>query len=86
MTIARIIVDYIYAELKHRMRNGILDAPWIVLIVAVDELMSEAMIGNLSQLASQGIKYNIHVDVARPAQAGKARELSEVKHEIHEID
>ncbi len=63
-------IDYVYAEWKHRMSNGILDAPGIVLIV--DELMSEAVIGDkesnnhnqqvlakLSQLASQGIKNNI---------------------------
>ncbi|MEW5956880.1 MAG: FtsK/SpoIIIE domain-containing protein, partial [Chloroflexota bacterium] len=65
-------INYVYVQWQQRMRNGTRgeDAPAIVLIV--DELMSEAVIGDkeagqhneahlakLSQLASQGIKNNI---------------------------
>jgi hypothetical protein len=67
-------IDYVYAQWKHRMRNGIQGAPAIVLVI--DELMSEAVIGDkeaghyseehlakLSQIASQGIKHNIFLIV-----------------------
>lgn len=67
-------INYVYEQWKHRMRNGIQDAPAIVLVI--DELMSEAVIGDkearnhneehlakLSQLASQGIKNNIFLIV-----------------------
>ncbi|MEM7343227.1 MAG: FtsK/SpoIIIE domain-containing protein [Chloroflexota bacterium] len=63
-------IDYVYQEWKHRMQNGIQDAPAIVLVI--DELMSDMVIGDkearshneehlakMSQLASQGIKNNI---------------------------
>ncbi len=63
-------INYVYREWKQRMQNGIQGAPAIVLVI--DELMSEAVIGDkearnhneehlakLSQLASQGIKNNI---------------------------
>jgi hypothetical protein len=67
-------INYVYLQWQQRMRNGIQDAPAIVLII--DELMSEAVIGDkeagyhnegqlakLSQLASQGIKNNIFLVV-----------------------
>lgn len=65
-------INYVYFQWQQRMRNGVQDAPAIVLVI--DELMSEAVIGDkeagppksneanlakLSQLASQGIKNNI---------------------------
>ncbi len=63
-------IDYVYAEWKRRMSGGIQDGPGLVLVI--DELMSEAVIGDkesrshneehltkLSQLASQGIKNNV---------------------------
>jgi DNA segregation ATPase FtsK/SpoIIIE-like protein len=69
-------INYVYLQWQQRMRNGTRgeDAPAIVLII--DELMSEAVIGDkeaghhnethlakLSQLASQGIKNNIFLVV-----------------------
>jgi hypothetical protein len=67
-------INYVYGEWKRRTRNGIQDAPGIVLVI--DELMSEAVIGDresgshhaehlekLTQLASQGIKNNIFLVV-----------------------
>jgi hypothetical protein len=67
-------IDYVYAEWKRRMRRGSQAGPGLVLVI--DELMSEAVIGDkesrsqneehlakLSQLASQGIKNNIFLVV-----------------------
>jgi hypothetical protein len=69
-------INYVYLQWQQRMRNGTRgeDAPAIVLVI--DELMSEAVIGDkeaghhneahlakLSQLASQGIKNNIFLVV-----------------------
>lgn len=67
-------INFVYQQWQHRMRNAIQDAPAIVLVI--DELMSEAVIGDkearnhneehlakLSQLASQGIKNNIFLIV-----------------------
>jgi hypothetical protein len=67
-------INFVYGEWKKRAGNGIQDAPGIVLVI--DELMSEAVIGDkgsnshrpdhlkkLSQLASQGIKNNIFLVV-----------------------
>lgn len=71
---AHAAIDYVYTEWTRRMRRGIQDGPGLVLII--DELMSEAVIGDkesnnhnedhlakLSQLASQGIKNNIFLVV-----------------------
>jgi len=67
-------IDFVYAEWKRRMQAGIQDGPGVVLVI--DELMSEAVIGDresgnyraghlekLTQLASQGIKNNIFLVV-----------------------
>jgi len=67
-------INFVYHQWQHRMRNGIQDAPAMVLVI--DELMSEVVIGDkearnyneahlakLSQLASQGIKNNIFLIV-----------------------
>ncbi len=67
-------INYVYGQWKHRSQNGIQDAPGIVLVI--DELMSEAVIGDresgsyhaahlekLGQIASQGIKNNIFLVV-----------------------